>query len=53
MWQESELLPYREKPKKLKGKAREDEIMRILAELKVDYTKLNKLWGICQYENRL
>ncbi len=43
---------YREKPRKLKGKEREAEILRIIAEMKVDYDKLNKIWGICQYEDQ-
>ncbi len=42
---------YREPPKKLKGKAREAEIMRILEQLKADYVKLNKIWGIGIHED--
>lgn len=51
MWSDDERLPCRDKPKKLKGKVRELEVMRILAQLKTDYTKLNKRWNIgCNQE---
>lgn len=48
MWcnNEEPRLPVWHERRKLKGEARERELMRLMAELKADYEKLNKLWGI-------